>query len=144
MTLPTILTGNQFDLFRETDVADTFAFFCVASSLTKEDSIEWDSSKERDCDDRSKLPTEVRTPKGSTYKVTFSGRASAAALALLRADMALSRANTPRRYRFTIDGDGTYTGAVELDTKSIQKQDNGQVTFNVNGQFRGEPAFVAA
>jgi hypothetical protein len=149
MTLPTILTGNQFDLFRETDVADTFAFFCVASSLSWETTVEYDSSAERDCADRSKLAVTVRTPKNTTHRVTFSGRASGAAHAMLMADVALSKANTPRRYRFMLDetaenGGGTFTAAVEIDTKSIQKQDNGQVTFNLTGQFRGDPDFVAA
>ncbi len=149
MSLPKTLTGNQFDLFRETDVADTFAFFCVASSLSWDTTIEYDSSSERDCDDRTKLAQMQRTPKSIMHKVTFSGRCSGAAHAMLMADVALSVANTPRRWRFLLDetapnGGGTFTGAVEIDTKSIQKQDNGQVTFNLSGQFRGEPAFVAA
>jgi len=149
MSLPKTLTGNQFDLFRETDVADTFAFFCVASSLSWDTTIEYDTSSERDCADRSKLAQVQRTPKSITHKVTFSGRASGAAHAMLMADVALSMANTPRRYRFMLDESGancggTFTGPVEIDTKSIQKQDNGQVTFYLSGQFRGEPAFVAA
>lgn len=149
MALPKVMTGNQFDVFRETDVANVFAFFCVASTASWETTVEYDTSSERDCDDRSKLAETVRTPKAVTHKVSMSGRCSGAAHAMLVADVAASKAGTPRRYRFMLDetnanGGGTFTGAVEIDTKTIQKQDNGQVTFNVAGQFRGEPTFVAA
>ncbi len=147
--LPSILRGNQFDVFRETDTPGQFAFFCVATSQSLEHSIQYDESNERDCSDRSALAQNVRTPKGQMMKGTISGRCSAKHHSYLRADMAAAAAGNPRKYQFIIDdtganGGGTYTGPLQFDALSISKQDNGQVTFNASGQFQGMPVWADA
>lgn len=144
MATQDLLPGNRFRLYRKADSGSTYAFVCLATTITFTRTNELQDATTVDCDDPTGMANESNIKTRRSWAINFSGKTDPKKLELIEADYA---AEPSRSYQLLTDrnaagGGKTYTGNAHISQLEIGRPENGMVTFSV--QMRGDGPLVTA
>lgn len=148
MAAPNLVPGYQFLLSRGNGDGppETFTYLCSVTTRSLDQTNEFDDAMLQDCDSAGTIPVRVSVPKGSTWSISFSGKADATRLQVLAGDMVKGKMVS---YRLTVNfsgaqGGGYFQGQAFPETLKIHSTENGITLFD--GTLRGQgpyPDFTA-
>ena len=147
---PALHRGVEFQLLIGSGGgSETFALVAVATTQDFKQDIETDDAMIIDVNNPLNTPVRWSAPKGSTWDLTFSGKADYVRFATLQAAHDLGKTGLGARdWQIALagtgaNGGGIYAGAGILNSLSIQKSENGMVGFTASIKGQGLAVFTA-
>lgn len=148
MAYPTLHRGVEFNLYAGDGATPTeaFAAICIATTVKFDMKVDFDDAMVIDCAAPTNLAVRQSVAKGQTWDITFSGKADYAKYkAMETAWMAAAAKNYQIvRAGTGANGGGVWQGGAVIPDLSMDKNENGMVTFSATLRGQGLWAFTAA
>lgn len=143
---PKLQRGVNFGLLAGDGATPTevFSAVCIATTLKFDMKIDTDDAMVIDCAAPQNLPVRASVAKGQTWDVSFSGKADYTKFETIEAKMDGAPHNWQvERYGTGADGGGIWQGGAILTDLSMDKSENGIVSFSASLKGQGVWAFTA-
>ena len=148
MTTSTLQRGTSFRLLMGDGATPTEAFtlVCIATTLKFDQKVETDDAMVPDCTSPDNIPTRQSVVKGQTFDLAFSGKAD---FSKFKAINTVFTGGAVRNFQVFLsgtgaNGGGTYQGGAIITDLSIDKNENGMVSFSCALKGQGNWPFTAA